>query len=130
VIEEAPESSGLLQVSGAAAAAQEAWDLAFAWRLDLSAIEASGNDDARAFAGWARRFEQICRGSNWIVDAQALDALAAAVSALKLPAHILLAGFDELTPQQTDLIETYCLSGLVNMPNPWFAFLSPIPWRN
>jgi len=63
---ESEESPELLQASGAAAAAQEAWALAAEWRLDLALVENSGNEDARVFSGWARGFQTRCAAGGLI----------------------------------------------------------------
>jgi ATP-dependent helicase/nuclease subunit B len=105
VLAEAPESSELLQVSATAAAAQDAWNLALAWRLPANAIAAEGGEDAQAFLRWARRFEQICVDRDWIASGRAPGILADAAGTLKLPPRLLLAGFDEFTPQQEMLID-------------------------
>jgi len=102
---ESDESSSLLQVGGAAAAAQEAWALATEWRLNLAFVERDGNEDSRVFAGWARRFRDWCGEDRLIEGARLADYLRGAMVRLPLPARVVLAGFDEFTPQQSDFIE-------------------------
>ena len=111
VIRETPASGELLQASATAAAAQEAFALAAAWRLDLAAVDAAGNEDAHAFAGWANRVQRTCVESGWIVAAQVPDILAGAAATLPLPRRIVLAGFDEFTPQQKAFFEACRLAG-------------------
>ncbi|MFB3827359.1 MAG: PD-(D/E)XK nuclease family protein [Bryobacteraceae bacterium] len=108
--EEAVRESGeLLEPAAAAAGAQEAWALLHAWRLDLEAVEAWGNDDSRAFAGWARRVRARCEGRGWIEDARLPDCLRASLP--PLPARVILAGFDEVTPQQRDFMDACRAAG-------------------
>ena len=102
---ESEESSQLLQAGGAAATAQQAWALAAEWRLNLSLVESAGNEDARVFAEWARRFRARCKAGGLIDGARLTDFLRGAMAQLRLPAHVVLAGFDEFTPQQSDFIE-------------------------
>src|SRR5574340_1494736 len=96
------ESGELLEPAAAATGTQEAWALLHEWRLDLDAVENCGNDDARAFAGWARRVRGRCEASGWIEEARVPDYLRTALP--PLPGRVILAGFDELTPQQQDFI--------------------------
>ncbi len=123
IIRRSPQANALLQAGAAATAVQSSWALAVQWRLDAARIEAEGNEDARTFAQWARQFRETCRKSNWIDRASmpdrlagALDEarlagavdearLAGAVGELRLPPALLLAGFEEFTPQQADFLE-------------------------
>jgi probable DNA repair protein len=105
VVLESEESSELLLASGAAATAQEAWALAAEWRLDLSLVESAGNEDSRVFGSWSRRFQTWCRADGLIEGARLPDFLRGAIACLRLPARVVLAGFDELTPQQRDFVE-------------------------
>jgi probable DNA repair protein len=111
VIGETPASGELLQAAATAAAAQEAFQLMSAWRLDLAAVDAAGNEDARAFAAWADRVQRTCAERGWIVEAQVPDTLATAAAMLRLPRRMVLAGFDEFTPQQRALFEACRLAG-------------------
>jgi ATP-dependent helicase/nuclease subunit B len=108
---ESEESSSLLQVGGAAATAQEAWSLAAEWRLDLRLVESAGNEDSRVFARWAQRFESLRQAARLIEAARLPDYLRSAIARLRLPARVILAGFDELTPQQRDFIEACRAAG-------------------
>lgn len=111
VIRNSPESRELLQPHNAASVAQEAWLLTNQWQLDLSQIESLGNEDSRAFADWANRFLSVCDNSGWLEQARVADVLRDAIPQLQLPAGILLAGFDELTPQQQDFLAASSKSG-------------------
>jgi ATP-dependent helicase/nuclease subunit B len=111
VIRDSPESGELLQVHATASAAQEAWLLASSWRLDLAQIEDMGNEDARAFVSWSRRFREICNAGGWLERARVADALTGAVPRFHLPPGILLAGFDEFTPQQQDFLKAFSGAG-------------------
>jgi len=102
---ESEESSELLQTNAAAADAQEAWALAREWRLDLSRVESAGNADSRIFVRWARLFQMRCETEGLLDRARLTDSLRGELSHLRLPAGVVLTGFDEFTPQQRDFIE-------------------------
>ena len=104
VLAEHPETDQLLDLPAAAEAARDAWELMHAWRLDRRAVEAAAGDDTRVFLDWARRFEHISEIKAWLEPARQLDHLAAGLRLLALPASVVLAGFDEFTPQQRDFL--------------------------
>ncbi len=106
VIAASPGGDGLLQLAGTARAAAETWELVRAWRLDTERLEAAATDDTRAFLDWSREFESVCRGEGWIDAASATDYLAARLASVRLPERIILAGFDEFTPQQREFLGT------------------------
>jgi len=112
LVREHPASDELLQVGATAAAAREAWALAAEWRLDLSAIESIGNDDARVFAVWAASFRRRCEEHDWVDAARVADVLRAHLKRLHLPERVLLVGFDEYTPQQRELIAALQAAGV------------------
>lgn len=103
----------LLQVPATARTAQEAWQLLHEWRLPLPGEAGAPNEDTRAFVAWAERFARECERHGWQDTARVPDLLAAAFESRRLaaPAHLLFAGFDELTPQQQRLIENLKLAG-------------------
>jgi ATP-dependent helicase/nuclease subunit B len=111
VIGDSPESRELLQVHTIASAAQEAWRLANEWRLDLFQAEILGNEDVKAFLFWARRFCEICDSKEWIDQARIADVLKSVLSQLRLPCAILMAGFDEYSPQQEEFLKAFVQSG-------------------
>ena len=103
----------LLQVHRAAEAAAEAHGLLAAWRRDLDPGAAYLNADAEAFLRWRARFLDRCRRGGWI-DAAAIPGQvvgAVAAGAADLPARIVLAGFDELTPQEQRLCDALAARG-------------------
>jgi len=91
-----------LQIASTAQAARESWRLAHAWRLPLSHPQFGATDDCEAFSRWWRAFDARCRAENWLDSARLPDFLADRLrdSSLPKPATIVLAGFDEITPQQ------------------------------
>jgi len=108
VIADSAWNTALLQVPAAARTAQEAWRLLHEWRLPLPAEREALNEDTRAFAGWAVNFDKRCDRGRW-QDAARVPALltrACERGRLEAPARLLLAGFDELTPQQQQLFDS------------------------
>ncbi|MDX1252654.1 MAG: PD-(D/E)XK nuclease family protein [Gammaproteobacteria bacterium] len=106
IIANSPEGKGLLRIPAAAQEAQEAWMLLRQWRISLDDMRPPLNDDAHAFRRWARHFAKLCSASAWMDRGSLMDFAAQQINtgALKAPRHVLLAGFDELTPQQQALI--------------------------
>jgi ATP-dependent helicase/nuclease subunit B len=69
------------------------------------------DEDSRAFANWSDRFLSKCQKGNWLDRARLADILRDSIKQLQLPEHILLAGFDEFTPQQQDFLDAASKSG-------------------
>lgn len=105
IIAQDSESHPLLDPAAAAEAARNSWELIHAWRLDRSAIEALAGDDTRAFLRWTESFEDAGETGGWLEPARWADRLAPLLDRIPLPPSIVLAGFDELTPQQREFIE-------------------------
>jgi len=104
---------GLLQPYAAAALAQDAWNLIHAWRLPLPETAKAVNEDLLAFACWARDYQRECNGRRWIDAAILPDLISQGFESGSLapPARVLMAGFDELTPQQARHIEALRVAG-------------------
>jgi probable DNA repair protein len=107
IIEESPHSEYLLQIPATAASALEAWNLLHSWKLDPAAADWQGSQDTAAFLDWSTRFRQRSEEEGWLPGALLPDFLAQrfAGGGLRVPRHVLLAGFDEFTPQQQSLID-------------------------
>nr|VFJ64954.1 MAG: probable DNA repair protein [Candidatus Kentron sp. FM]VFJ66385.1 MAG: probable DNA repair protein [Candidatus Kentron sp. FM]VFK16080.1 MAG: probable DNA repair protein [Candidatus Kentron sp. FM] len=102
----APEEGLLLQVGQAAQHAMVAWARIKGWRVSDSEYQETLDDDAEMFSRWARVFVRLCREQAWIDPGSALDALIAAIRGgeIGVPERVTFVGFDELTPQQQDLL--------------------------
>ncbi len=100
IIAESPDAERLISVSATADAASNSWSLVHAWQLDRGEIEAVANDDTRAFLGWSDSFEYYCRKEEWLDAARLPNWLASSLDPAGAPESVLLAGFDEFTPQQ------------------------------
>ncbi len=95
----------LLQSAEAARNAQAAWALLRGWRLEHDDDLGFAGDEVRAFRGWARSYVSLCRRGNWVDLASVGDLLVDGLAAVHAAGtrHVLLAGFDALTPQQQSL---------------------------
>ncbi len=107
--------SPLLQAALAARNAGDAWSTVHAWALPHPRDEESDNEDMRAFARWAGRYDGWCTANGWLDRARLADLVAErfAAGTISAPARIILAGFDELNPQQRRLVETLRARGTV-----------------
>lgn len=111
IIRDSPQGGALLQIEAAARLAREAWQLCQTWSLDICAAATPLNEDAQAYLAWSTQFTQQCEQNGWL-SAGALPArLAHAIlgGAFKADAYtrteVILAGFDEITPAQEQLMQ-------------------------
>ncbi|HET7586670.1 MAG TPA: PD-(D/E)XK nuclease family protein [Gammaproteobacteria bacterium] len=111
LIRQSRDGGELLQPVAAAEAAAEAWRLCQAWRIPLERL-AAGNDDSLAFAGWARAWQRLCAQKGWLDSAMLPDWLRDELDHVTLPEQLVLAGFDEWTPQQTALLDAISARGV------------------
>ena len=97
----------LLQPAATAREAYEAWKLILQYRIPLEHIAAAEDEDARQFASWAREFIGHTRAQSCLEDVRLTDWLANELRHRRLQAQgqVLWAGFDQLTPQQQELVE-------------------------
>lgn len=108
----------LLQVPSAARSAREAWQLLHAWKLSIPRSQESSSEDVSAFARWAKAYTQRCATGNWLDSARLPDAVRNAITAGRLSPSpsLILAGFDELTPQQEELLNAVRATGVTVTP--------------
>lgn len=109
----AQEEEPLLQVPAAARGAREAWRLLHAWRLAITREQENASEDVHAFARWTKTYLQRCTTSDWLDSARLPDAVRRAFAAKRItpPSTLILAGFDELTPQQEEYLGQLRASG-------------------
>ena len=114
----AADSEPLLQVPAAARSAHEAWQLLHAWKLSIPRSRESASEDVSAFARWAKAYGQRCTDGNWLDSARLPDAVRNAIAAGRLspPTSLILAGFDEFTPQQDALLNAVRAAGVTVTP--------------
>ncbi|MFZ2631316.1 MAG: PD-(D/E)XK nuclease family protein [Desulfosalsimonadaceae bacterium] len=103
----------LLQVSETARPAMEAWELCREWRVPMNELGQAPSDDTAAFLEWAKSFERLCREKGWQDRAGLADAVMDLMQSghIKAPRQIILAGFDELSPCKSDMIQVMMSSG-------------------
>ena len=109
IIRESPEGRTLLRVPETAERANQAWGLLHAYHLPFRAADFSVSADCEAFFQWASEFESRCAANHWIGQARLSDLLEKRVRAghMERPFPLLLAGFDQLTPQQRSLLDAF-----------------------
>jgi len=105
IIRESPAGASLLQIPETARQASETWRLMAEYRLPVDgSFEAS--EDWAAFADWSREFRRRCSANGWLEHARLSDFLLDKIVAGEVlrPAVVYQAGFDEMTPQQTEFM--------------------------
>jgi len=105
-IRESPAGESLLRLPETAQRAMEAWQLVQAYRLPVDG-RFEWSDDWEAFAAWAGAFQKRIAANHWLEPARLPDVAAdlARGGELWRPVKLFLAGFDQLTPQQSDLFQ-------------------------
>jgi ATP-dependent helicase/nuclease subunit B len=105
VIRDSPHGESLLRIPETARCAREAWALVQAWRLPWTGQFQAAADSA-AFQGWAREFQRRCEARHWLEEARLSDFIAELVGRDAIPrsSRLLLAGFGELAPQQSAVL--------------------------
>ncbi|VAX07377.1 hypothetical protein MNBD_GAMMA25-2656 [hydrothermal vent metagenome] len=105
IIRNSPEGEALLRPHATARQVQQAWQLLHDWRLEEAADTHDLNEDAQAFLNWCTSFRATCQDKGWISPAQVSNQLSVALRQNNpfVDKTIMLAGFDELTPQQQAL---------------------------
>ena len=103
----------LLQVPETARPAMEAWELCREWRLPINELRQAPSDDTAAFLEWVENFEGLCREKGWQDRAGLADAVMDLMQSghVATPKQIILAGFDELSPRKSDMIQVMMSSG-------------------
>lgn len=92
----------LLQTSGAAKSALDAWQLCRDWLLDVDALASDPLEETRMLIQWGRRFEQECDQQMLLPEYALPDAVLATLEQFPaargcLPKKIQLLGFMEFT---------------------------------
>ncbi len=105
----------LLDARGAAERASRAWTAfhAYATPQESPSQFSGGGDDAAAFARWARRFARSATELGAVDAAQLPQQLSEALARVPFAAGpaVVLAGFVELTPQQSRMIDALRKAG-------------------
>jgi probable DNA repair protein len=97
IILESPAGRSLLRIPETAEQAMKAWALLHAYRLPFERAAFSVSEDCEAFYAWACEFVERRDAHGWMEKARVADFVA------ERPPNVILAGFDEVTPQQAEL---------------------------
>lgn len=97
----------LASPAGAAQLAAEAWSLAHQWQIADRLRHYALTEDTRVFARWAADYERRVERIDAVDQARLPDVVRALIVAGSLapPTEVVLAGFDEPTPQQAAFFE-------------------------
>ncbi len=111
------QSSGetLLNIPATARSAMQAWRLLQQWNLAPEILASEDSLDSAAFYRWAKEFCRRCQKHNWLDEVSLPAWLCETLRAgeLQSPAHVLLFGFDELTPQHQSVIDVLQTQGTI-----------------
>jgi len=105
--------TSLLQLSSTANKARDAWNLIYEWALESEQRSHWSNEDSRQFAKWMEEFRQHCQSKGWITTAEIAHIVSSRLDTIRedIPGHLVLTGFDELTPQQKLLLNAFEVAG-------------------
>lgn len=103
----------LLSTRSLAKTAQDAWHLLKGWETPLSLLAHSDSHEVAAFYRWATMFDEQCQEKNWVDFSTCVDKVITSLGKheLALPTQIILAGFEEISPQTQrlfDILSTLC----------------------
>ncbi len=106
--------AALLAVPQAAADCRRAWELAHAWRIAGALSSFPGNEDARAFAAWARDYARRCDRAGGTDAARLPDIVAPLLehAALRKPDVLVAYAFDVATPQEQGFLGACAARGI------------------
>ena len=104
----------LLAVSQTAADCCRAWELAQQWRIAGALGGFLGNEDARAFAEWAKAYVHRCERDGNTDAARLPDVVTPLLRepALRKPGVLVSFGFDVVTPQAREFFENCARQGV------------------
>jgi probable DNA repair protein len=114
VLRRSDHAENLLRIPPAAQSAAQAWALCCGWRIPWHELDAFEQDeDTRAFTAWARSFAAECEANSWLDRSRIPDRIIRLLEEGRLhpPREIILCGFDEHTPQQTELFQALQRAG-------------------
>lgn len=85
----------------------DAWQMMWAWCLPFGAESFDYNVDSQLFRKVLTGFRARCRENDWLTFAELPEALQEnfRCGTVQLPNELVLLGFDELTPQQSSLLQ-------------------------
>jgi ATP-dependent helicase/nuclease subunit B len=107
IIRHSDRDNAILRPASVARMANDAWGLMHAWGISAQQLSSAATSETERFLYWAEEFRGNCRRNKWIEQALLPDLIAQGLSEgyLNTPEEILLAGFDEITPQQQKMFD-------------------------
>ncbi len=107
IIRHTDKGNLILSPAGSAKIANKAWMLVQSWAVPVEQLSAAATSETERFLSWIDEFRGICQRKKWIDQALVSDLVSQSFSKsdLKHPAEIILAGFDEITPQQQGILD-------------------------
>lgn len=104
----------LLALSRAAGDCRKAWELAHAWRIAGALGSFPGNEDARAFAEWARDYAKRCDKEGNTDSARLPDVVTPLLkeAVLRKPKLLVAYAFDVVPPQMQDFLDACAKQGI------------------
>ncbi|MGZ9076326.1 MAG: hypothetical protein ACXW13_11180, partial [Burkholderiaceae bacterium] len=104
---------GLLSSAAGAALAADAWALAHQWNVASRVRRYTAVADTRVFVNWAGEYHRRVDAMRATDQARLPDIVREYVEAAAVspPPHVVLAGFDETTPQQQQLFDSMVTRG-------------------
>ncbi|HEY5702184.1 MAG TPA: PD-(D/E)XK nuclease family protein [Gammaproteobacteria bacterium] len=95
----------LLNRSQTARLAMQAWQLCHEWLIPVFPERVYVHDDAHAFRLWSEEYRKICEQRDWVDQAGLATLLSTQSEFIPGPEKLALVGFDQLTPQQRQLLQ-------------------------
>jgi len=98
----------LTNPSGVANKVLEAYQNMVNWQLDLASVYAEQSTEIDYFIAWIKKFNQFCQDKNLILQFECLDYISRHLDQclVSVPQHLLLVGFNQLTPLQQQFFDT------------------------
>lgn len=108
ILFDAKESHHLLQIAETADIVKSAWGLLRQWCLDIEHPSFKSTEDYVALYNWVTQYTKICEENNWIDFATLADSINNKIKNGEIvpPAHLILIGFTELSPQLKKILNT------------------------
>ena len=107
------DREALLRPAAAAASAAEAWKLVHEWSIDPVELSGYASPESRLLARWFDDFRAVCQQHGWLSAAELPGLIGERIDegAVPLPEKLYLAGFDEITPAQEQLLARIAAAG-------------------
>jgi len=107
IIRRSDRNNTILRPAAAARMASEAWGLIQAWDIPTEQLSEAATGETKLFLTWAGEFHHRCKREKWLDPALLPNLITEQLreGGLMPPTEIILAGFDEITPQQQSMLD-------------------------